>query len=262
MKMLHVIIGLDIGGAELALKRLIDADSNNKSAQHCVVSLTSLGKVGQQLQSTGTRVYALGLRGVLRIPAVFWHLIGLLRREQPDVVQTWMYHADLIGGLAARLAGFRNVVWNIRNTLIPQRRWSRTQFVVQLCAKLSHWVPRRIVCCAEAARSIHVEMGYAAEKMIFIPNGYDLSAFCITSEHKQQIREKLGFSQDVVVIGIVGRFDPLKDYPNFVCAAMRVGAARPHARFLMVRGCHKRSTKKLASKHRLSRSFCFTRRTQ
>ena len=234
MKIFHVIIDLDIGGAELALKRLVEADGNNQYNQHFVVSLTSLGKVGQQLQSTGVHVHALGLRGPLGIPVVVWKLICLLRSERPNIVQTWMYHADLIGGLAARLAGVKNVIWNIRNTLIPQGTWSRSQLVVRLCAKLSHWVPRRIVCCAEAARSIHVVMGYAAEKMIVIPNGYDLSVFCFTPGHKQQMREQLGFSKDVIVIGTVGRFDPLKDYQNFVSAATRVGTVRPQVRFVMV----------------------------
>lgn len=234
MKIFHVIIALEIGGAELALMRLVESDVNNKYIQHCVISLTTLGKVGKRLQSQGVAVHVLGLRGPMGIPFVVWKLICLLRRERPNIVQTWMYHADLIGGIAARLAGIKTVIWNIRNTLIPQGRWSQSQLVVRLCAKLSHWIPSRIVCCAVAARSIHCVMGYAAEKMIVIPNGYDLSVFSISPSHRQKMREQLGFSKDVIVIGTVGRFDPLKDYQNFINAAKLVGLVRPQVRFLMV----------------------------
>jgi len=88
-----------------------------------------------------------------------------------------MYHADLLGGLAARLAGSCAVVWGIRSTAIPQGPLSFTYWLVRLCAICSHLVPHRIICCAKSAKEAHIKLGYAAHKMAVIPNGYDFSSF-------------------------------------------------------------------------------------
>jgi hypothetical protein len=111
MNVLHVIIGLRIGGAELMLRRLAAAQRPTT-----VVSMSGVGEVGQMLRADGVEVIALGLRGVWDLPRIFLALFRLLRARRPDVVQTWMVHADLIGGLAARLAGIRAVIWGVRTT--------------------------------------------------------------------------------------------------------------------------------------------------
>ena len=234
IKVCHIIIGLGVGGAELMLKRLIECNRDDTYYSHSVISLTSIGVVGAQLKAINVEVVELSIDSVLDLPIAFWRLTRMLRSKRPDIVQTWMYHADLFGGMAARFAGIRNVIWGIRGTLIPQGLWSRTRFIIWLCANVSHWMPRRIVCCAEAALSSHVGMGYAVEKMVVIPNGYDLSVFTTTPALKQRVRDQVGFSSDSVVISTVGRFDPLKDYENFVKAAKLVGIHRPLVRFMMI----------------------------
>lgn len=232
---LHVIVGLNVGGAEMMLKRLIEHHQQARFAcQHIIISLTGLGTLGEEIQRRGVPVYALHTRGALDLPLRLWQMVGLIRSIKPDVVQTWMYHADLLGGVAARLAGVRNVIWGIRSTLIPQGRWSRTQLVIFCCATLSRWVPRAIVCCAESTRLAHVRLGYAAEKMTVISNGYDLSKLSRMPGQREIVRERLNVADEIVLVGTVGRFDPLKDHENFVMAAAQVALARPQVRFLMV----------------------------
>jgi len=231
----HIIIGLNVGGAELMLLRLLKHMSMKPSyLEHQVVSLTSLGEIGPKLVAMGIPVYALELRGLFNIFTIFIKFVQILRRINPDIVQTWMYHSDLIGGLAARMAGISNVVWNIRNTLIPQGRWSRSQLIILLCAWFSKWIPRRIVCCAEAGRFNHIKMGYAIEKMIVIPNGYDLDLFKNAFNLRHDVRNKFGFNNNCIVIGIVGRFDELKDYGNFISAAKIVAKHKSQVGFLMI----------------------------
>lgn len=234
IKVVHVIIGLDIGGAEMMLKRLIETHKDNPTYRHVVISLTSIGHAGQQLQTLGVEVYELGMRSVSGIPRVLFQLVRKLREIRPNIIQTWMYHADLLGGLAARITGNRNVIWGVRCTAIPQGRFSATQMVVNLCSWLSGWVPRVIVCCAESARSFHARLGYDRSKLLVINNGYDLSQFNKDQLKRQKARAAFGFGDDDIVIGIVGRFDPLKDYRNFINAAAVVVATEVHVKFLMV----------------------------
>src|SRR5512134_1216123 len=116
MKVAHVIIGLEVGGAEMMLRRLLLTQRSQGGAPGTVISLTGLGPVGQRLRDDGVEVIALGMRTSLGAPLAVLRLRRLLLRLQPDVVQTWLVHADLLGGLAARAAGLRAVVWGVRTT--------------------------------------------------------------------------------------------------------------------------------------------------
>ena len=234
MNVVHIIIGLEVGGAELMLKRLVDSQQEHSEWKHTIVSLSSLGKVGEQLRVGGHEVLALGVRSSAGVPLVLWKLTRFLHQRRPDIVQTWMYHADLLGGLAARMAGSCSIVWNIRSTAIPQGAWSVTYWIVRLCAICSYSIPDRIICCANAAKTAHVKLRYAADKMTVIPNGYDFSAFELDLKSKIRGRLELGFNDGDIVIGVVGRFDPLKDFQNFVTAASLVAAKRGNVKFLMV----------------------------
>jgi glycosyltransferase involved in cell wall biosynthesis len=215
MKVLHVITGLADGGAEAVLFRLITHDTKN---QHVVVSLTTEGKYGPALRDRGVPVVALEMpRGRLTWRGVqtLWFT---LRQARPDVVQTWMYHADLVGGIAARAAGIP-VVWGIRNTTLEPGRSSRaTIWVARVCAWLSRWVPNRIVVCAQAAQAVHAGLGYGAARMVVIPNGYDLSRFAPDLRLRQGLRAQWGVPDDLALLGMVARWDPQKDHVNLIDA--------------------------------------------
>ncbi len=216
------------------LSRLVNSFAVSPNHEHSIVSLTDFGVIGPQLQVRGTQVFSLGMRSVLDMPIVIWRLRRLLRSERPDIVQTWMYHADFIGGTAARLAGIKHVIWGIRTTDI-KAGGSRTAILVRwLCARLSAWVPQMIVCAAEAARKSHIAIGYDAKKMEVVPNGYDFTKLKATVEDRLTLREQCGITQNEVVVGSLGRFHAVKNQENFVQAAGLIAARFPQLKFLMV----------------------------
>ncbi|SDX70611.1 Glycosyltransferase involved in cell wall bisynthesis [Collimonas sp. OK242] len=234
MNIVHVIVGLNVGGAEFMLKRLIESHQGDTAYRHTVISLTDIGKVGQQLQSLGVEVQALYMHSVLDIPRVLWQLVRLIRGSDPVLVQTWMYHADLLGGLAARIAGNRNVIWGIRTTDVQAAGTRATTMVRLACACLSRWVPHTIVCAADASRRAHVAVGYDATRMVIVPNGFDLSRLVATAGQSAMLRARYRIAATEIVIGVIGWFNPAKDHKNFVRAAGLVAQQYPHARFLMV----------------------------
>lgn len=231
--MLHIIVGLDIGGAESMLKRLIESKPAN-IPETVVVTLTSLGVLGEAMRARGISVHTLKMLSFWHTLITLWRLIRLIRQSRPQIVQTWMYHADFIGGLAARLAGSCSVVWNVRSTAIPQGPLSATYWLVRLCAICSYFIPDRIICCANSAKTAHIKLRYAAHKMTVIPNGYDFSAFEFNFNSRSKVRLELGLDDGNIVIGVVGRFDPLKDFQNFVAAAARMTSRRDNIKFMMV----------------------------
>jgi glycosyltransferase involved in cell wall biosynthesis len=234
LNIVHVIVGLNVGGAEFMLKRLIESHQGDTAYRHTVISLTDIGKVGQQLQSLGVEVQALYMHSVLDIPRVLWQLVRLIRGSDPVLVQTWMYHADLLGGLAARIAGNRNVIWGIRTTDVQAAGTRATTMVRLACACLSRWVPHTIVCAADASRRAHVAVGYDATRMVIVPNGFDLSRLVATAGQSAMLRARYRIAATEIVIGVIGWFNPAKDHKNFVRAAGLVAQQYPHARFLMV----------------------------
>jgi len=234
IKVVHVITGLTVGGAEMMLYQLL-AHMDRTAFDSEVISLTDIGPVGEKIQELGVPVRALGMgRSGLPNPLLLPRLAGWLRAARPQVVQTWLYHADLIGTLAARFAGNPPVVWNIQyGGFHSDHDKRRTVLVARACARLSHRLPARIVSCSVAARAAHGEVGYELEKITVIPNAADTDAFQPDAEARRIVRQELGITDKTPLIGMAGRFNPQKDHHNFVQAAVRLHQDRPDAQFLL-----------------------------
>lgn len=219
MKILHIITGLGDGGAEGVLYRLCLADENN---QHIVISLTGEGKYSSLLKNNGIHVRHLNLiKGKLGIIELF-SLFREIRVCTPDVVQTWMYHSDLIGGLLARLAGIKHIYWNIRHSNLDMNKTKKsTIYIAKLCALLSRFIPTKIICCAEQAKQSHIDIGYHDRKMVVIENGYDLSRLQRIQVTPLPVLNEAFRSLNIEskpLIGMVGRYAPEKDHNNLLQA--------------------------------------------
>lgn len=230
----HVITGLDTGGAEMMLYKLLTRIDRGLFPQR-VISLTNVGPVGERIAALGIPVNALGMRKHITDVGAVARLIKEFKRSRPVIVQTWLYHADLVGGIAARLAGVgAKVVWNVRQSNLDREVNSRkTVILARLGGWLSNLIPDRIVCCARAVSDVHRKMGYAAGKLVVIPNGFDLERFAPDAAARSLIREELGVDDAIPLVGLIGRFDPQKDHHNFIQAAEGVAYAHPGARFVL-----------------------------
>ena len=223
MRVVHIITGLYDGGAEGVLHQLCMASVNH---DHIVISLTGLGRHGPPLREAGVPVHALDQRrGRLSLHALT-RLSSLLRSERPDVVQTWMYHADLVGGTLARVLGYRRVFWNVRNSDLSRDKtpWLTIQ-TMKACARISRFVPRRIACCAYTAAQLHQQLGYDATKFVVIPNGVDASVYRPMQDVGVRWRMQHGIPADRPLIGMAARWHPQKDHVGLVDAVRRVHIA-------------------------------------
>lgn len=226
IKVLHIITDLSPGGAETMMYRLL-SKMDTVRFENEVISLTSLGDIAEKIGANGVPVRALGMKKRVPNPIPAARLLRWIRKSKPQIVQTWMYHANLIGGLTARLAGDIPVVWGIHHaSLEPKGNRLLTIWTAKACARLSPWLPRCVVFCSQAALLSHIKLGYAANNMEVVPNGLDLNEFKPDPAARICVREELGIGADAIVIGTAARFHVLKDYRNFVQAA-----ARLHTRF-------------------------------
>ncbi len=232
LRITHIITGLAMGGAEMMLYKLLKA-----LQPHCesrVISLTQSGPIGEKISGLGVPVQYLGMQPQAPDPFLVIKLAKWLRAEKPHAVQTWMYHSDLLGGLASWLAGDLPLAWGLHNTTLdPQQAKQSTRWTVLLNSRLSGWLPDKIVCCSESTRLLHANLGYRQEKMQVIPNGFDLELFRPDEMARDWLRELSGLKPDCKLIGHVGRFDPQKDYPNLIAGAQNLLPLCPDVHFVL-----------------------------
>lgn len=232
LHVVHIISGLLHGGAETVLHRL--ASTPTEGIRHTVISMRSEGIFGPRLRAAGVEVTTLDMQGPFASMRGLLRLYGLLRRLQPDVVQTWMYHADLIGGLVARLAGIRAIAWGIRNSGIDLAQSSRSSRVTAwFCARVSGWVPGVIVACAQKAADVHVGWGYRADRMLVAPNGYDLAVWQPDADDRARLRAEWGIEAGAPLLGSMARWNPLKDHANLFAALALSVRAHPGLRCVL-----------------------------
>jgi len=214
MKIVHIINGLGDGGAEKTLFKICKYDLDNK---HIVISLKHPEKYFFLLKNLGIQV--LSLNANFFSIHKFFYLIKLLKILKPDIVQTWLVHSDLIGSIAARLAGIKKIIWNIRysNFEIGKAK-SITIFMIKLLSKLSFLIPKSIVIVSKKAKKIYEIEGYDSKKLKFIPNGYNLSILKINKIKKIRFKKELNVKKNIPLIGNVARYDPKKDHSNLLNA--------------------------------------------
>lgn len=216
MRVLHIINGLSDGGAESILYQLCLSDKKNK---HIVISLMDAGKYGLLLNDIGVNLHCLNFQTMKIKPLVFLKLLKLIKEIKPDVVQTWMPKSHFIGGLAARLAGIKNIIWSIHYTILstPTTKLS-TVFFSKINIFLSYLVPKKIIYCAERSKYVLESSGFKKHPGVVVQNGYDTEKFSPKNTLKLSLRDELNIPCNTFIIGYVGRNHPDKDLPNLIKA--------------------------------------------
>jgi glycosyltransferase involved in cell wall biosynthesis len=214
MKIVHIITGLEDGGAENILYKICKHDNYN---HNIVISLISGGKYFSLLKKLGIKVYCVNIKFYSIIN--FFYLIKLLRTLNPDVVQTWLILGDFIGGIAARLAGIQNIVWNILYSKLDiSTEKLRNLLIIRMLSKLSYIIPKLIIVVSKNSKKNCQNLGYCRKKLCVIFSGFDLSFFKINKYQKLYFRKKIKIKKNIPLIGIVARYHPIKDHENLLNA--------------------------------------------
>jgi glycosyltransferase involved in cell wall biosynthesis len=233
IKIIHLITELNMGGAEQMLLKLV-MHMDREQFEPMVISMTDIGPVGIKLIEQGIQVHALGMEPGKPSFIGLAILIRLLKANSPDLIQTWLYHADLLGLIAGKMAGIKRIVWGLRCSNMEFKNYRLlTRITVRLCRWLSIFVDAIIVNSIEG-QHFHVRLGYQKKKMIYIPNGFDLEHFKPDEEARDWLRHELSLPRESVLVGLIARFDPMKDQANFLKAASLLPPSGENIFFIMV----------------------------
>ncbi len=234
-KILFVITALPIGGAQMMLFKLLKT-INRERFDATVVSLSNVGVVGDQISRLGYRVVPLNISpGAMSIRGLF-ALRAVIKAERPDIIQGWMYHANVAAQLAAMLVRRPvPVVTSIRATYsILDHKKLNTAIVIWMGAKLSGRAHATINNSRFSATEHRRQLGYSTSNVVVIPNGFDTAAFRPDPAARARVRASLGIPEGTLLVGIIGRVEPIKDHGTFLRAARLVRQQFPNARFLLV----------------------------
>lgn len=231
-RILHVITGLNTGGAEAMLAKLVGGMDRKRFASQ-VLCLLAPGPMAEAVLAAGVRVESLGLSRGLPTPGALWRAVGAVRRFKPDLVQTWLYHADLLGLAAAKLGGVPRVAWNIRCSDMELDKYRRlTRWTLRLNARLSG-VPDVVLANSEVAVRVHQGLGFHPRRWEVVPNGFDTDLYRPDPAARAALRAEWGIPADAPVAGMVARFDPMKGHETFFAAAAEAARAVPGLHFVL-----------------------------
>jgi glycosyltransferase involved in cell wall biosynthesis len=232
IRIVHLITGLNVGGAERTLAQMVRA-SDARRFLHSVISMIHAGPVANDLARAGIEVRSLGMsRGEPSLGGAV-RLVSILRHLRPHLLHCWMYHANLLGILAGEVAGVPRIIWGIRcsNRDFASGR-ALTRWVVALGAFFSP-IADVITVNSESGKQVHENWGYSGSRMMVIRNGVDLDLFRPDEAARGSVRAELGLSRDALLVGLIARFDPMKDHTTFFQAAALLCRREPRAHFLL-----------------------------
>lgn len=226
LTVLHVIPGLEHGGAEHNLLNVVERSLSPRVA-HSVVNLTAGGALAHRFDALGVRRHDLGFRRSRPSPGPALRFLGILRRSRPDMVQGWLYDGNLLATAARLVPGLScGLAWSVLHSsddLAGERLSIRISF--RMGALLSR-VPNAVVYNAVSAARGHERMGFRRDSRRLIPNGFDVERFRPRPDAARSVRKEIGIPEESPLVGTVGRDHPVKDHPTFLEAAGRlVGSA-------------------------------------
>lgn len=235
MKILHCITGLTGDGAQKMLLRLVRVMSK-QGFEAQVVNLGPWGPLVEAFEQEGVPVHSLNVNASLIAAVRGVEIIRrIIQRSSPDVLQGWMYHANVLL-LAAQILDNRPrpIIWNVRRGMDDYKELSRaTRLFVRANALFSNCASQIIYCSSESRRQ-HEEYGFCKKRGVVIGNGFDVSRYQLVEDPRSEFRARIGCADSDVVIGNVGRFDIAKGHRYLIEAFKELVAECPNIRLACV----------------------------
>ena len=235
LKLVFLIRRLTIGGAERQLVELSTGLDRN------IFDVTVLcfyrgGEFVEELAKANIPVISLNKKGRWDIFRFLWRLRAMLRKIQPDVIHSYMTGANLVATLLKPVLPPTRIVWGIESAYIDHANYSWLERVTSPLEIILSRLPELIVFNSFAGRELHQSAGFARSRAVVIHNGINTERFAPNRKSGLLLRESWRIPNGALLIGIVGRVNPIKDHTTFLRAAAIFARSRPEARFICIGG--------------------------
>ena len=208
-KILYITPGIESGGAENILFNIV---KSKNIEEVIIISLTDIGFYGMRLINQGYKVYALNMQKNFLLVFKFIYLVILIKKFRPKYIHTWLYHANLIGGIAGKIARVKRIYWSIHHD------YEYSNFMMMIEMKiltiLSYLIPNKIIYCSKMVQKNHIKNGYKKSISQTIENGISTSQFKPNKKFRKELRNQFNIGNDCLLLGNVSRYHPIKDHEN------------------------------------------------
>jgi glycosyltransferase involved in cell wall biosynthesis len=226
LKVVHIISSLERGGAQGILMKLV-IHSDKKKYSHYIISLKS-GNAYQDIIVENQLEDCIFIVDKKRVLSSLIGLFRFIKEIKPDILHSWMYHADLFTSLLKPFFGSVNIIWSFHHASPMHNKWL-SYSIAKICSYLSYFVPNKIISVSDLAKKEHIAFGYDEKKIQTINNGVDNREFVFSEKNiKDYSQEKL------LTIGFIGRYHPIKGYDVFIKSAEIISKKYPDLRFIMI----------------------------
>lgn len=234
----HFITGLEVGGAEMMLFKLLSATDRAK-VNLLVVSLMNKGPIGVRIEAIGIRVHSLNLSRKFPFSLslfALWKMWGVLKEFKPAILQGWMYHANIVVFFISLVFSEAKLYWNIRQTLYGMKR---ERLMTKIVIKAGRWLSKYcdgIIYNSKKSLEQHSKCGYSSKNAIVIPNGFDADLFSPFQyqAHLTKLKKQLKIPSEALIIGLVARYHPMKGHSIFLEASLKLLDKFPDTHFVFV----------------------------
>ena len=232
IRLTHIITGLNTGGAEMMLFKLTQTMNKNLFKIN-IISLSSEGHLNKSFEKIGIEVNNCHI-SFLRPLSGLISLYRYIKKAKPDIVQTWLYHADFLGGIFAFAMGIKNIVWNIRGSYIGFKlNKVHTFLIIHINGLLSKFIPKFIISNSHECTNIFSDIGYKRDIFKVIPNGFDTHKFSPNQKFRKVLRKEINISENSKLIGYFARFDIQKNHFGFIKIASEIKSKYPNVYFVL-----------------------------
>ena len=232
-RVVFLIGSLDIGGAQ---RQLIELASglHRSNWQVKVLVFYGGGELEADLLERGVRVESLGKAGRWDVIGFSYRLLRALRRERPDVLHGYLGTENLLSTAMQPFIRKMRVVWGVRasNSDLGEDDWLQ-RVIFNMGCLLSRFADL-VICNSTAGMEYCAALGYRLDRLVVIPNGIDSERFKPDPVARIEMRRRWAIGEGHILVGIIGRLDPMKDHDTFLRAAAVVTRDRPNVRFVCV----------------------------
>lgn len=230
IRIVHIITGLGSGGAENMLYKLLKYSDKSKY-YHEVISLMDEGIIGKRIRDEGVKIHSLNVYKA----NIFKSILNARRIcKDFDIINTWLYHADMFGFVIAKLLLNKKLIWNIRHSNLDKNaNKSRTLMIVKINSLLS----KKLDCItfnSNKSLETHLKVGFKNKNTIVIPNGFELNKFSFNEEKRNTLRRAFNLDKNCKALITVGRWDVQKDYLTLFKALSEIKNTHTNFKMIMV----------------------------
>lgn len=249
---LHLIDGLNVGGAEMLLCDLTSGLSEH--GFRISVGYCTPGPLVKYFTDRNIPAYHLPRSGRVD-PFLVWKMVSLIRSDFPQIVHTHLFKSDFHGRLAARIAGVPVVISTLHNADGWAKQWPLGPIYGSTAVFTD-----KLIAVSDDVKKYHIEITKVPEnKVIVIENGIQVQKFHDPAVLKGKIRAEFNIDNDILLFGIIARLKPQKDHVTFLKAASLILKKLPNARFLIIGdGPLHSDLQELAAELNISRAVIFT----